>query len=56
MISADLGTRLEAFVAKLPAARLTLVSGGHMLPVTAVQTSVDFVRDAALQLHEVVAA
>jgi len=46
----------EAFVAKLPAARLTLVSGGHMLPVTAVQTSVDFVRDAALQLHEVVAA
>lgn len=46
----------EAFVAKLPSARLTLVSGGHMLPVTAVQTSVDFVRDAALQLHEVVAA
>ncbi|WP_061956008.1 alpha/beta fold hydrolase [Cupriavidus pauculus] len=26
----------EAFVAKLPAARLTLVNGGHMLPVTAV--------------------
>jgi len=46
----------EAFVAKLPAARLTLVNGGHMLPVTAVQTSVDFVRDAALQLHEAVAA
>lgn len=46
----------EAFVAKLPAARLTLVNGGHMLPVTEVQTSVDFVRDAALQLHEAVAA
>lgn len=46
----------EAFVAKLPAARLTLVNGGHMLPVTAVQTSVDFVRAAAMQLHEAVAA
>ena len=46
----------EAFVAKVPAARLTLVTGGHMLPVTAVDTSVDFVRNAALQLREPVPA
>lgn len=42
----------EAFVAKHPATRLTLVSGGHMLPVTAVDTSVDFVRTAAASLRE----
>ncbi|WP_370459267.1 alpha/beta fold hydrolase [Cupriavidus sp. SW-Y-13] len=42
----------EAFVAKNPATRLTLVSGGHMLPVTAVDTSVDFVRTAAASLRE----
>ncbi|AVA33182.1 pimeloyl-ACP methyl ester carboxylesterase [Cupriavidus metallidurans] len=46
----------EAFAAKVPGARLTLVSGGHMLPVTAIDTSVDFVRNAALQLHEPVSA
>jgi len=46
----------EAFVEKLPAARLTLVSGGHMLPVTAVDTSVNFVRSAAMRLHEPVPA
>jgi len=46
----------EAFVAKVPGARLTLVTGGHMLPVTAVDTSVDFVRSAALQLRAPVTA
>lgn len=42
----------EAFVARMPAARLTLVTGGHMLPVTAVDASVDFVRTAAARLRE----
>ena len=46
----------EAFVAKAPGARLTLVTGGHMLPVTAVDTSVDFVRNAAMQLRTPVTA
>lgn len=41
----------EAFVAKVPDAKLTLVTGGHMLPVTAIDTSVDFVRTAAASLH-----
>lgn len=42
----------EAFVVRLPAAQLTLVPGGHMLPVTAIDTSVDFVRTAAARLRE----
>ncbi|WP_454766069.1 alpha/beta fold hydrolase [Cupriavidus campinensis] len=46
----------EAFVAKVPAARLTLVTGGHMLPVTAIDASVDFVRAAAASLREAVPA
>ncbi|MNU10827.1 hypothetical protein D3C72_2582230 [compost metagenome] len=46
----------EALVAKLPAARLTLVTGGHMLPVTAVEASVDFVRNAAASLRAAVPA
>jgi pimeloyl-ACP methyl ester carboxylesterase len=46
----------EAFVARVPDARLTLVTGGHMLPVTAVDTSVEFVRNAALQLRTPVTA
>ena len=46
----------EAFVARMPDARLTLVNGGHMLPVTAVDTSVAFVRSAAARLHEAVPA
>ncbi|RZT42597.1 alpha/beta fold hydrolase [Cupriavidus agavae] len=46
----------EAFVARLPHARLTLVSGGHMLPVTAVDTSVAFVREAAASLAQPVTA
>ncbi|GLC93360.1 alpha/beta hydrolase [Cupriavidus sp. TA19] len=41
----------EALVARVPGATLTLVSGGHMLPVTAIDTCVDFVRDAAAPLH-----
>lgn len=46
----------EAFVARMPDARLTLVNGGHMLPVTAVEASVDFVRNAAASLRPAVAA
>lgn len=46
----------EGFVAKVPAARLTLVDGGHMLPVTAVDTCIDFVRGAALPARQPVAA
>ncbi|AOZ09903.1 alpha/beta fold hydrolase [Cupriavidus malaysiensis] len=41
----------EALAAKVPGARLVLVPGGHMLPITAVDTSVRFVREAATQLH-----
>jgi len=42
----------EAFVASVPGAKLTLVTGGHMLPVTAIDASVDFVRTAATRLRE----
>jgi len=41
----------EAFAAKVPGTHLTLVPGGHMLPVTAVDTTVDFVRKAAARLR-----
>ncbi|NOV27269.1 alpha/beta fold hydrolase [Cupriavidus necator] len=41
----------EALVAKVPGATLTLVNGGHMLPVTAIAASVDFVRDAAARMQ-----
>ncbi|RDK10249.1 alpha/beta fold hydrolase [Cupriavidus lacunae] len=47
----DVAEHGEALVAKVPGATLTLVSGGHMLPVTAIDTSVDFVRRAAARLH-----
>jgi hypothetical protein len=33
-----------------------LVAGGHMLPVTAVEASVDFVRNAAASLRAAVPA
>ncbi|WP_439671496.1 2-succinyl-6-hydroxy-2,4-cyclohexadiene-1-carboxylate synthase MenH [Cupriavidus necator] len=47
----DFAEHGEALAAKVPGATLTLVSGGHMLPVTAIDTSVDFVRDAAARLQ-----
>ncbi len=46
----------EAFVSKVPAATLKLVTGGHMLPVTAVDTSVNFVRNAAMALRQPIPA
>ncbi|MCY1210312.1 putative aminoacrylate hydrolase RutD [compost metagenome] len=47
----DFAEHGEALVARVPGATLTLVDGGHMLPVTAIDTCVDFVRDAAAPLH-----
>ncbi|SOZ15788.1 lactone esterase [Cupriavidus taiwanensis] len=47
----DFAEHGEALVAKVPGASLTLVSGGHMLPVTAIATSVDFVRAAAARMQ-----
>ncbi len=41
----------EAFAGKVPDAALTLVPGGHMLPITAADTCVDFVRKAAARLR-----
>jgi hypothetical protein len=52
----DFAEHGEALVSKVPGATLTLVSGGHMLPVTAIDTSVDFVRNAAARLHAPVPA
>jgi pimeloyl-ACP methyl ester carboxylesterase len=37
----------EAFAAKLPGAELTLVDGGHMLPITAPERTAQFIRAAA---------
>ena len=37
----------EALVAKLPGAQLTLVDGGHMLPITAPGRTAQFIREAA---------
>lgn len=37
----------EALAAKLTGARLTLVDGGHMLPITAPARTAQFIRDAA---------
>ncbi|SOY42888.1 alpha/beta fold hydrolase [Cupriavidus taiwanensis] len=47
----DFAEHGEALVARVPGATLTLVSGGHMLPVTDVATSVDFVRAAAARMQ-----
>ncbi|MDQ0140235.1 alpha/beta fold hydrolase [Cupriavidus necator] len=47
----DFAEHGEALLAKVPGATLTLVSGGHMLPVTAIAACVDFVRDAAARMH-----
>ncbi len=46
----------EALAATVPGATLTLVPGGHMLPVTAPDTCVAFVREAAARLREAQAA
>jgi pimeloyl-ACP methyl ester carboxylesterase len=37
----------EALAAKLPGAELTLVDGGHMLPITAPERTARFIREAA---------
>ena len=37
----------EALAAKLPGAQLTLVDGGHMLPITAPERTAQFIREAA---------
>jgi pimeloyl-ACP methyl ester carboxylesterase len=44
----------EALAAKLPGARLTLIDGGHMLPVTAAGVVAQFIREAAGQSGAVV--
>ncbi len=46
----------EALAARVAGATLTLVAGGHMLPITAPDTCVDFVRAAAARLHRAEAA
>ncbi|MGO9513537.1 MAG: alpha/beta fold hydrolase [Steroidobacteraceae bacterium] len=40
-------TQGEALAAKLPGAQLTLVDGGHMLPITAPARTAQFIREAA---------
>ncbi len=37
----------EALAAKIPGAQLTLMDGGHMLPITAVERTAQFIREAA---------
>jgi pimeloyl-ACP methyl ester carboxylesterase len=37
----------EALAAKLPGARLTLIEGGHMLPLTQPDRTAQFIREAA---------
>jgi len=37
----------EALAAKLPGAQLTMIDGGHMLPVTAPERTAQFIREAA---------
>jgi pimeloyl-ACP methyl ester carboxylesterase len=39
----------EALAAKLPGARLTLIDGGHMLPITAPDAVAQFIREAAAE-------
>ncbi|MBE0619772.1 MAG: alpha/beta fold hydrolase [Burkholderiales bacterium] len=39
----------EALAAKLPGAQLTLVDGGHMLPITAPERTAQFIREAAVR-------
>ena len=39
----------EALATELPGAQLTLIDGGHMLPVTAPERTAQFIRDAAIR-------
>lgn len=39
----------EALIAKIPGARLTLMDGGHMLPVTAPEETARFIEEAAAE-------
>jgi pimeloyl-ACP methyl ester carboxylesterase len=41
----------QALVAKLPGAKLTLMDGGHMLPVTAPEACAVFIRSVAEQVQ-----
>jgi pimeloyl-ACP methyl ester carboxylesterase len=41
----------EALAAKLPGAKLTLIDGGHMLPVTAPAVVAQFIREAAAAMR-----
>lgn len=42
----------EALAAKLPAAKLRLVDGGHMLPITQPDLTVQFIREAAARASQ----
>jgi pimeloyl-ACP methyl ester carboxylesterase len=42
----------EALAAAIPGAELTLVEGGHMLPITAPRRTADFIREAAARAFE----
>lgn len=42
----------QAFVDKLPGARLKLVDGGHMLPVTQPELTAKFIQEAAKQVRD----
>jgi pimeloyl-ACP methyl ester carboxylesterase len=41
----------EALACKLPGAELTLVDGGHMLPITAAERTAQFIRQAAARVR-----
>jgi pimeloyl-ACP methyl ester carboxylesterase len=41
----------EALAAKVPGAQLTLVEGGHMLPITAAERTAQFIREAASRVR-----
>jgi pimeloyl-ACP methyl ester carboxylesterase len=42
----------EALASKLPGAELTLVDGGHMLPITAPERTAQFIRQAAARVRD----
>jgi pimeloyl-ACP methyl ester carboxylesterase len=42
----------EALASKLPGAELTLVDGGHMLPITAPERTAQFIRHAAARVRD----
>lgn len=41
----------EGFLARVPGSRLTLVTGGHMLPITQTDTCAQFIREAWTSAH-----